>query len=41
MIGVVFPLWYTSFGQAVAAMAPSAEIAAVLFSFLFSFVTTL
>ncbi|KAJ7364390.1 pleiotropic drug resistance ABC transporter [Mycena albidolilacea] len=40
MIGVVFPLWYTSFGQAVAAMAPSAEIAAVLFSFLFSFVTT-
>ncbi|KAF7374594.1 Brefeldin A resistance protein [Mycena sanguinolenta] len=40
MIGVIFPLWYTSFGQAVAAMAPSAEIAAVLFSFLFSFVTT-
>ncbi|KAF7336855.1 Brefeldin A resistance protein [Mycena venus] len=40
MIGVVFPLWYTSFGQATAAMAPSAEIAAVLFSFLFSFVTT-
>ncbi|KAJ6512909.1 pleiotropic drug resistance ABC transporter [Mycena sanguinolenta] len=40
MVGVIFPLWYTSFGQAVAAMAPSAEIAAVLFSFLFSFVTT-
>ncbi|KAJ7196400.1 pleiotropic drug resistance ABC transporter [Mycena pura] len=40
MIGVVFPLWYTSFAQAVASMAPSAEIAAVLFSFLFSFVTT-
>ncbi|KAJ7261710.1 ABC-2 type transporter-domain-containing protein [Mycena haematopus] len=40
MIGIIFPLWYTSFGQAVASMAPSAEIAAVLFSFLFSFVTT-
>ncbi|KAK7033403.1 Brefeldin A resistance protein [Favolaschia claudopus] len=40
MLGVIFPLWYTSFGQATAAMAPSAEIAAVLFSFLFSFVTT-
>ncbi|KAJ6624079.1 ABC-2 type transporter-domain-containing protein [Mycena sp. CBHHK59/15] len=40
MLGVVFPLYYTSFGQSVAAMAPNAEIAAVLFSFLFSFVLT-
>ncbi|KAJ7852077.1 ABC-2 type transporter-domain-containing protein [Mycena olivaceomarginata] len=40
MLGVIFPLWYTSFGQAVAAMAPSADIAAVVFSFFFSFVTT-
>ncbi|KAF8121914.1 pleiotropic drug resistance ABC transporter [Mycena galopus ATCC 62051] len=40
MIGVIFPLWYTSFGQAIASMAPDAEIAAVLFSFMFSFVTT-
>ncbi|KAF8960414.1 pleiotropic drug resistance ABC transporter [Flammula alnicola] len=40
MIVIVFPSYYTTFGQAVAAMAPSAEIAAVLFSFLFSFVIT-
>ncbi|KAG6909483.1 hypothetical protein DXG01_017205 [Tephrocybe rancida] len=37
-LGIVFPLYYTTVGQAVAAMAPSAEIAALLFSFLFSFV---
>jgi ATP-binding cassette subfamily G (WHITE) protein 2 (SNQ2) len=41
MMGVVFPMYYTTFGQATAAMAPSPEIAAVLFSFLFSFVLTL
>ncbi|KAJ7170941.1 pleiotropic drug resistance ABC transporter [Mycena crocata] len=38
MLGVIFPLYYTSFGQAVAAMSPNSEIAAVLFSFLFSFI---
>ncbi|KAJ7856447.1 pleiotropic drug resistance ABC transporter [Mycena olivaceomarginata] len=35
MLGVVFPLWYTSFAQTIAAMAPSAEIAAVVFTFFF------
>jgi len=40
MLGVAMPLYYTTFGQTVAAMAPSAEIAALLFSFLFSFVIT-
>ncbi|KAJ7261720.1 ABC-2 type transporter-domain-containing protein [Mycena haematopus] len=40
MLGVIFPLWYTSLGQAAAAIAPNAEIAGVLFSFLFSFVST-
>ncbi|GLB42209.1 putative ABC transporter superfamily, ABCG family. PDR (TC 3.A.1.205) subfamily protein [Lyophyllum shimeji] len=38
VLGVIFPLYYTTIGQAVAAMAPNAEIAALLFSFLFSFV---
>ncbi|KZT26095.1 pleiotropic drug resistance ABC transporter [Neolentinus lepideus HHB14362 ss-1] len=37
---VLFPLYYTSIGQAVAAMSPSADIAAIVFSFLFSFVLT-
>ena len=41
VMGVWLPLYYTSIGQAVAAMAPNAEIAALLFSFLFSFVLTL
>ncbi|KAH9927376.1 pleiotropic drug resistance ABC transporter [Amylocystis lapponica] len=36
--GVLFPLYYSTIGQAVAAMSPSAEIAALVFSFLFSFV---
>ncbi|KAF5378810.1 hypothetical protein D9615_006999 [Tricholomella constricta] len=40
LIGVTFPLYYTSFAMAVAAMVPSAEIAALLFSVLFSFVLT-
>ncbi|KDR70391.1 hypothetical protein GALMADRAFT_254847 [Galerina marginata CBS 339.88] len=40
MMGVVFPVYYSTFAQAVASMAPSAEIAALLFSFLFSFVIT-
>ncbi|KAF7360014.1 Pleiotropic drug resistance ABC transporter [Mycena venus] len=40
MLGIVFPTWYTTLGQATAAMAPNVEIAGVLFSFLFSFVST-
>ncbi|KAI0752733.1 pleiotropic drug resistance ABC transporter [Daedaleopsis nitida] len=40
VLGFWFPLYYTTIGQAVAAMAPNAEIAALLFSFLFSFVLT-
>ena len=39
--GVIFPLYFTTFGLAVAAMSPDAEIAAILYSFLFSFVVTL
>ncbi|KAH7929251.1 hypothetical protein BV22DRAFT_1192162 [Leucogyrophana mollusca] len=35
---IAFPLYYTTIGQAIAAMAPSAVIAALLFSTLFSFV---
>jgi len=40
MLCVAFPFFYTSFAMAVAAMAPSAEIAAMLFSVLFSFALT-
>ncbi|KAI0649902.1 pleiotropic drug resistance ABC transporter [Trametes meyenii] len=40
MMAVWLPLYYTTIGQAVAAMSPNAEIAALLFSFLFSFVLT-
>ncbi|THU82570.1 hypothetical protein K435DRAFT_446226 [Dendrothele bispora CBS 962.96] len=38
MMGVIFPIYYTTIGQAVASMSPNAEIAALLFSFIFSFV---
>ncbi|KAF8231522.1 hypothetical protein L208DRAFT_1469180 [Tricholoma matsutake] len=38
MYGVVFPLYYTTIGQAVASVSPTAEIAAILFSLLFTFV---
>ncbi|KAH8118882.1 ABC-2 type transporter-domain-containing protein [Phellopilus nigrolimitatus] len=38
MFGLAFPMYYTTFGMAVAAMAPDAVIASVLFSALFSFV---
>ncbi|CCM02003.1 uncharacterized protein FIBRA_04077 [Fibroporia radiculosa] len=38
VLGVAFPLYYTTVGQAVAAMCPNVEIAALVFSFLFSFV---
>ncbi|KAK0203605.1 pleiotropic drug resistance ABC transporter [Desarmillaria ectypa] len=40
VMAVIFPLYYTSLGQAVASMVPNAELAAILFSFLFSFVMT-
>ena len=40
LIGVLFPIYYTTIGQAVAATSPTAEIAGILFSFLFSFVLT-
>ncbi|KAG0700795.1 ABC-2 type transporter-domain-containing protein [Suillus ampliporus] len=38
MYGIVFPLYYTTIAEAVASMAPSAVIASLLFSTLFSFV---
>jgi ATP-binding cassette subfamily G (WHITE) protein 2 (SNQ2) len=38
LMAVIFPIYYTTIGQAVAAMSPNAEIAALLFSFFFSFV---
>ncbi|KAF8638204.1 hypothetical protein AX16_010550 [Volvariella volvacea WC 439] len=38
MLGVMFPLYYTTIGQAIAAMSPTTEIAAILFYFLFAFV---
>lgn len=41
MFGVIFPLYYTSLAMGVAAMVPSAEIAALVFSVLFSFILTL
>ncbi|CAL1709796.1 unnamed protein product [Somion occarium] len=40
MYSIITPLYYTTIGQAVASMSPNAEIAALLFSFLFSFVLT-
>ncbi|KAH7929028.1 hypothetical protein BV22DRAFT_1057873 [Leucogyrophana mollusca] len=40
LLGVLFPAYYTTIGQAVSAMSPTAEIAGILFSFLFSFVLT-
>ncbi|EAU85334.2 ABC transporter [Coprinopsis cinerea okayama7 len=38
LLGIIYPIYYTTIGQAVAAMSPNAEIAAMLFSLLFSFV---
>lgn len=38
---VAFPLYYTTVAQAIASMAPSAVIASLLFSTLFSFVVIL
>ncbi|KAF5330227.1 hypothetical protein D9611_010600 [Ephemerocybe angulata] len=40
MMGIVNPLYYSSIGQAVAAMSPDAQTGALLFSLLFSFVLT-
>jgi len=40
MLGIMFPMYYTTFSQWVAAMSPNPEIAAQLFSFFFSFVVT-
>ncbi|KAF5329467.1 hypothetical protein D9619_009293 [Psilocybe cf. subviscida] len=37
---IAFPLYYSTFSLAVAATAPNAEIAGVIFSFMFSFVLT-
>lgn len=40
MFGVMYPMYYTTFSLWVGAMSPRPEIAAQLFSFLFSFVVT-
>ncbi|TEB14093.1 hypothetical protein FA13DRAFT_1805614 [Coprinellus micaceus] len=40
MLSVINPIYYSTIGQAVGAMSPNAEIGALLFSFLFSFVLT-
>lgn len=41
MYGVCFPIYYTTIALAVASMCPTAEIAGLMFSFLFAFVLTL
>lgn len=41
MLGILFPLYYTTIAQAVASMAPNVLIASILFSSLFSFVIAL
>ena len=41
LYAIMFPIYYTTIAQAIASMAPNAEIAGLLFSFLFSFVLTL
>ncbi|KAI0698983.1 pleiotropic drug resistance ABC transporter [Cerioporus squamosus] len=38
VLGICLPLYYSTISQAVGSMSPSPEIAALLFSFLFSFV---
>ncbi|KAH9077823.1 ABC-2 type transporter-domain-containing protein [Lactarius deliciosus] len=40
MVGIMYPMYYTTFAQWVAAMSPNVEIAAQLFGFFFSFVIT-
>jgi len=41
MMGIAYPMYYSTFAQWVAAMASSAAIAAQLFGFFFGFVITL
>jgi len=41
MMAVLTPIYYTTVGQAIAAMAPTVEIAGLLFTLLFSFVLIL
>jgi len=41
MLGIVYPLYYSSFALAVAAASPNAEIGNIVFATLFSFVITL
>ena len=41
MLGIVYPLYYTTIGIGIAAAAPTAEIAGILFSTFFSFVVAL
>ena len=41
MYGVCFPIYYTTIALAVASMAPTAEIAGLVLSLLYSFVFTL
>ena len=40
ILGVLFLIYYTTIGKAVAAISPTAESAGILFSFLFLFVLT-
>jgi ATP-binding cassette subfamily G (WHITE) protein 2 (SNQ2) len=40
MYGVCFPIYFTTIALSVASMSPTAEIAGLMFSFLFSFVLT-
>lgn len=40
MYGLLFPCYYTTWALAVASLCPTAEIASLIFSFLFSFVLT-
>jgi ATP-binding cassette, subfamily G (WHITE), member 2, SNQ2 len=41
MVGIAYPMYYTTFAQWVSAMAPNPAIAAQLFGFFFGFVITL
>lgn len=41
MHGVLFPVYYTTFAVAIASMCPTAEIAGLIYAFLFAFIMTL
>ena len=41
MIGILYPAYYLTLGQAVASMAPSADISALLFAFFYAFIIIL